>query len=158
MDVCKCMVPARHGGTLNSHRAASPLVKLGEGERSGRPLTTRRAKSDVKDCMGILNDIYETIQTEIKFVQNEIYEIAKAYPVDQGTTDFKSSDIVAVFRKLFSSFVEVRRNNVNSMKVELGLLQAKENSFSSEKELDESDLDSLKTEVFNLPFMALLNT
>ncbi|GFY51327.1 uncharacterized protein TNIN_222001 [Trichonephila inaurata madagascariensis] len=109
-----------------------------------------QAKSDVKDCMGILNDIYETIQTEIKFVQNEIYEMAKAYPVDQGTTDFKSSDIVAVFRKLFSSFVEVRQNNVNSMKVELGLLQAKENSFSSEKELNESDIDSLKTETLEV--------
>ncbi|GFW94566.1 uncharacterized protein TNCV_4246071 [Trichonephila clavipes] len=32
MDVCKCIVPARHGGTLNSRRAANPLVKLVEGE------------------------------------------------------------------------------------------------------------------------------
>ncbi|GFV52303.1 uncharacterized protein TNCV_2673241 [Trichonephila clavipes] len=30
MDVCKCIVPLRHGGTLNSHRAASPLVWLVE--------------------------------------------------------------------------------------------------------------------------------
>ncbi|GFW90384.1 hypothetical protein TNCV_3509321 [Trichonephila clavipes] len=28
MDVCKCIVPSQHGGTLNSHRAASPLVRL----------------------------------------------------------------------------------------------------------------------------------
>ncbi|GFV67669.1 hypothetical protein TNCV_4623491 [Trichonephila clavipes] len=26
MDVCKCIVPLRHGGTLNSRRAASPLI------------------------------------------------------------------------------------------------------------------------------------
>ncbi|GFW66060.1 uncharacterized protein TNCV_588861 [Trichonephila clavipes] len=32
MDVCKCKVPARHGDTLNSRRAASPLVRLVEGE------------------------------------------------------------------------------------------------------------------------------
>ncbi|GFW25559.1 uncharacterized protein TNCV_1308201 [Trichonephila clavipes] len=32
MDVCKCIVPARHGGTLNSRRAASPLVRFVEGE------------------------------------------------------------------------------------------------------------------------------
>ncbi|GFT08594.1 uncharacterized protein TNCV_661701 [Trichonephila clavipes] len=32
MDVCKCIVPLRHGGTLNSRRAASPLVWLVEGE------------------------------------------------------------------------------------------------------------------------------
>ncbi|GFY07543.1 uncharacterized protein TNCV_3650501 [Trichonephila clavipes] len=32
MDVCKCIVPARHGGTLNSRRTASPLVRLVEGE------------------------------------------------------------------------------------------------------------------------------
>ncbi|GFU77225.1 hypothetical protein TNCV_4126021 [Trichonephila clavipes] len=30
MDVCKCIVPWRHGGTLNSRRAASPLVWLVE--------------------------------------------------------------------------------------------------------------------------------
>ncbi|GFY09154.1 uncharacterized protein TNCV_4663451 [Trichonephila clavipes] len=32
MNVCKCIVPSRHGGTLNSHRAASPLVRLVEEE------------------------------------------------------------------------------------------------------------------------------
>ncbi|GFW77334.1 uncharacterized protein TNCV_924501 [Trichonephila clavipes] len=30
MDVCKCIVPLRLGGTLNSRRAASPLLRLGE--------------------------------------------------------------------------------------------------------------------------------
>ncbi|GFT67208.1 uncharacterized protein TNCV_783581 [Trichonephila clavipes] len=28
MDVCKCIVPSRHGNTLNNRRAASPLVRL----------------------------------------------------------------------------------------------------------------------------------
>ncbi|GFW28335.1 uncharacterized protein TNCV_4640021 [Trichonephila clavipes] len=32
MDVLKCIVPSWHGGTLNSRRAASPLVRLVEGE------------------------------------------------------------------------------------------------------------------------------
>ncbi|GFX97301.1 CCHC-type domain-containing protein [Trichonephila clavipes] len=32
MDVCKCIVHLRHGGTLNSRRAASPLVRWVEGE------------------------------------------------------------------------------------------------------------------------------
>ncbi|GFV70942.1 uncharacterized protein TNCV_4164891 [Trichonephila clavipes] len=32
MDVCKCIVPSRHGGTLKSRRAASPLVRLVGGE------------------------------------------------------------------------------------------------------------------------------
>ncbi|GFU65423.1 hypothetical protein TNCV_633461 [Trichonephila clavipes] len=27
MDVCKCIVPSQHGGTSNSRRAASPLVR-----------------------------------------------------------------------------------------------------------------------------------
>ncbi|GFX72720.1 hypothetical protein TNCV_4063151 [Trichonephila clavipes] len=31
MDICKCIVPSRHVGTLNSHRAASLLVRLVEG-------------------------------------------------------------------------------------------------------------------------------
>ncbi|GFX24626.1 uncharacterized protein TNCV_3344061 [Trichonephila clavipes] len=32
MDVYKCIVPSRHGGTLNSRRAASPLVRWVEGK------------------------------------------------------------------------------------------------------------------------------
>ncbi|GFX48769.1 uncharacterized protein TNCV_3479531 [Trichonephila clavipes] len=37
-DVCKCIMPPRHDGTLNSRRDASPLVRLVEGEeRSGSP-------------------------------------------------------------------------------------------------------------------------
>ncbi|GFY28383.1 uncharacterized protein TNCV_1970381 [Trichonephila clavipes] len=32
MDVCKCIVPWWQGGTINSRRAASPLVRLVEGE------------------------------------------------------------------------------------------------------------------------------
>ncbi|GFU66591.1 hypothetical protein TNCV_3335721 [Trichonephila clavipes] len=33
MDVCKCIVPMRHEGTLNSRRAASPLVWSGLSPR-----------------------------------------------------------------------------------------------------------------------------
>ncbi|GFW54945.1 hypothetical protein TNCV_2785601 [Trichonephila clavipes] len=32
MNVCKCIVPSRHGGTLNSRRAASLLVRLVAGD------------------------------------------------------------------------------------------------------------------------------
>ncbi|GFW15057.1 uncharacterized protein TNCV_983491 [Trichonephila clavipes] len=32
MDVCKYIVPVRHGGTLNSRRAANAFVKLVEEE------------------------------------------------------------------------------------------------------------------------------
>ncbi|GFT98557.1 uncharacterized protein TNCV_3137961 [Trichonephila clavipes] len=32
MNVCKRIVPARQGGTLNSRRATSPIVWLVEGE------------------------------------------------------------------------------------------------------------------------------
>ncbi|GFX28151.1 uncharacterized protein TNCV_424781 [Trichonephila clavipes] len=34
MDVCKCAVPLRQGGILNSRRAANPLAWLVEGEES----------------------------------------------------------------------------------------------------------------------------
>ncbi|GFT07775.1 uncharacterized protein TNCV_1213781 [Trichonephila clavipes] len=42
MDVCKCIVPSWYGGTLNSRRAASLLVRLVEGEEKWQPLTTLR--------------------------------------------------------------------------------------------------------------------
>ncbi|GFU32616.1 hypothetical protein TNCV_4876701 [Trichonephila clavipes] len=36
MGVCKCIVPSRHGGALNSSRAASFLVSLVEGKERRR--------------------------------------------------------------------------------------------------------------------------
>ncbi|GFX20858.1 hypothetical protein TNCV_79131 [Trichonephila clavipes] len=32
IDVCKCIVPLRHGGSLNSRRVTRTLVRLMEGE------------------------------------------------------------------------------------------------------------------------------
>ncbi|GFV43841.1 uncharacterized protein TNCV_1658861 [Trichonephila clavipes] len=32
MDVCKCIVPGRHGGTLNGRQAPSPITRLVERE------------------------------------------------------------------------------------------------------------------------------
>ncbi|GFY11133.1 uncharacterized protein TNCV_4471191 [Trichonephila clavipes] len=43
MDVCKCIVPLRHGGTLNSRRVASPLVRLVEGKERWEALITSGA-------------------------------------------------------------------------------------------------------------------
>ncbi|GFW82481.1 uncharacterized protein TNCV_3819591 [Trichonephila clavipes] len=37
MDVRKCIVPVRHGGTLNSRQAANPLVRLVEGVERWEP-------------------------------------------------------------------------------------------------------------------------
>ncbi|GFX67530.1 hypothetical protein TNCV_3932721 [Trichonephila clavipes] len=42
MDVYKCIVPSRHGDTINSRRAVSPLVWSVEGEERWSPLTTSR--------------------------------------------------------------------------------------------------------------------
>ncbi|GFX01579.1 hypothetical protein TNCV_3970821 [Trichonephila clavipes] len=36
MDVCKCAVPLRHGGTLNSPQAVSSLVWLVEAEERSK--------------------------------------------------------------------------------------------------------------------------
>ncbi|GFX07608.1 hypothetical protein TNCV_4158781 [Trichonephila clavipes] len=47
MDVCKCIIPERHGGTLNSRQAASPLVRLVEKKERWKAskLGWNRAKS-----------------------------------------------------------------------------------------------------------------
>ncbi|GFS72748.1 cullin-4A [Trichonephila clavipes] len=46
MDVCKCVVPSRHGGTLKSCRAARLLVRLlEEKERWEAPYHTQGALS-----------------------------------------------------------------------------------------------------------------
>ncbi|GFX78644.1 uncharacterized protein TNCV_30841 [Trichonephila clavipes] len=54
MDVCKCIVPSRHGGTLNSRRDASPpLVRLVEGEERWESPDHSRVfsfKTGVKPC------------------------------------------------------------------------------------------------------------
>ncbi|GFX80231.1 hypothetical protein TNCV_2642471 [Trichonephila clavipes] len=43
MDVCKCIVPSRHGGTLNRRRVTSPLVRLVEGEKRNQRRRCGRA-------------------------------------------------------------------------------------------------------------------
>ncbi|GFT52397.1 uncharacterized protein TNCV_502271 [Trichonephila clavipes] len=44
MDVCKCLVPSRHGGTRNSRRVASLLVRMVEAEE-------RREATDHPQCV-----------------------------------------------------------------------------------------------------------
>ncbi|GFV86590.1 hypothetical protein TNCV_4184451 [Trichonephila clavipes] len=44
-DVYKCIVPLRHGCTINSRRAASHFVRLVDGEESWEAPTTSRAFS-----------------------------------------------------------------------------------------------------------------
>ncbi|GFS47410.1 uncharacterized protein TNCV_4863321 [Trichonephila clavipes] len=47
MDVCKCIMPACHGGTLNRRRAASPLVR--GGIEPNRTLTCMVLKATAND-------------------------------------------------------------------------------------------------------------
>ncbi|GFX59846.1 integrase catalytic domain-containing protein [Trichonephila clavipes] len=47
MDVCKCIVPSRHGGTLNCRRAASPLERLEEGKERFRSNMSKQRMGDL---------------------------------------------------------------------------------------------------------------
>ncbi|GFW47681.1 hypothetical protein TNCV_2828731 [Trichonephila clavipes] len=47
MDVCKCIVPMRHGSTLSSCRAASHLARLVEGEERLKGSIGRQALGNV---------------------------------------------------------------------------------------------------------------
>ncbi|GFT63566.1 hypothetical protein TNCV_870331 [Trichonephila clavipes] len=51
MDVRTYKVPVLHGGTLNSHRAASPLVRT---RRHG--ITPLRVKGDIEDASSELDN------------------------------------------------------------------------------------------------------
>ncbi|GFS97719.1 uncharacterized protein TNCV_2558741 [Trichonephila clavipes] len=62
MDVCKCVVPLRHGGILNSHQAANPLGRLVEWEErweapdhpQGIPQNWGRTEQNrIVICMGL---------------------------------------------------------------------------------------------------------
>ncbi|GIY24239.1 uncharacterized protein CEXT_681 [Caerostris extrusa] len=106
------------------------------------------ALQNIGACKRILNNLLESTQSVSKLMQQEVDKIAKAYAKETETETFKSSEIVAVYRKLFSSFVEARRNNLHLMKVELGLLQAKENaSIAVESDETTETADILKNEV-----------
>ncbi|GFW01245.1 uncharacterized protein TNCV_4514441 [Trichonephila clavipes] len=55
MDVCKCIAPSRHGGTLNSRLATSPFVRMVEGEEmweiSDHPHVVLPQNWDGNGCM-----------------------------------------------------------------------------------------------------------
>ncbi|GFW25426.1 hypothetical protein TNCV_3721541 [Trichonephila clavipes] len=60
MDACKCIVPLRLGGTLNSRRAASHLGRLGKGKTGGRPLISPNVfslKIGVKQSQIVLSSV-----------------------------------------------------------------------------------------------------
>ncbi|GFV11856.1 uncharacterized protein TNCV_2833851 [Trichonephila clavipes] len=47
MDVCKCIVPSWHGGTLNSRRAANRLERLVKGEARLEAPNLNRSKTEL---------------------------------------------------------------------------------------------------------------
>ncbi|CAL1300448.1 unnamed protein product, partial [Larinioides sclopetarius] len=108
---------------------------------------TNKALLNVKTCKDRLNVVFEILKSELKCMHNQLEKIAKAYPKEQEVMEVKPSDIVATSRKLFSSFVEARQNNLHLMDVELGLLLAKENSLISEQYVNPETTDIMRTDV-----------
>ncbi|GFT92701.1 hypothetical protein TNCV_3076861 [Trichonephila clavipes] len=53
-DVCKCIVPSRQGGSLNSRRSASPLVRLVEGEERWCSLSKLGWKNGAKSTVACM--------------------------------------------------------------------------------------------------------
>ncbi|GFW46938.1 hypothetical protein TNCV_2982941 [Trichonephila clavipes] len=74
MDVCKCIVPSRYGGTLNNLRAPSPLVRLVEREER-----TATAGSDVvQSGRPIFDDFFEHLWPYIgNNTANVVFQMVK---------------------------------------------------------------------------------
>ncbi|GFV70229.1 uncharacterized protein TNCV_843481 [Trichonephila clavipes] len=58
MNVCKGIVPSRHGGTLYSRRAASPFVRLVKGKR-GRRSPDHPQGILLQNCVG--TELYHSV-------------------------------------------------------------------------------------------------
>ncbi|GFV04322.1 uncharacterized protein TNCV_919431 [Trichonephila clavipes] len=72
MDVCKCIVSLRHGGTLNNHRAASSLVRLVEGQERCEAADPQGGPLLPQNCNGTeLNRIVSCMV--LKYMANDIY-------------------------------------------------------------------------------------
>ncbi|GFY22190.1 uncharacterized protein TNCV_3298331 [Trichonephila clavipes] len=71
MDVCKCIAPSRYRGTLNSRRAASPLVRLEEGEK--------RLEPQVQDYVEVRNpqSTVQLLEVLDKFEERYSYKAVK---------------------------------------------------------------------------------
>ncbi|GFX04236.1 hypothetical protein TNCV_3973851 [Trichonephila clavipes] len=65
MDACKCIVPSRSGGTLNSRRAACPLVRLMEGEESCQVIYSQFG-------LAIHQNDHQARRRFVEWAQNEI--------------------------------------------------------------------------------------
>ncbi|GFU15803.1 hypothetical protein TNCV_2367641 [Trichonephila clavipes] len=83
LDVCKCIVPSWHGGTLNSRRVDSPLVRLVAGneshkspetacknEQSAYPLASSAALSDfhVDDILTGVDNVVSAIELQQQLI------------------------------------------------------------------------------------------
>ncbi|GFW02084.1 uncharacterized protein TNCV_4854241 [Trichonephila clavipes] len=101
MDVCKCIVPLWHESTLNSRRAASPLVRLVEGEE-------RREASD--HPQGILS------QNRGGTEQNRTFTcmVLKATANDKRTTSPCHDEFLGLWSDVT---VDLRRHNENILEL-----------------------------------------
>ncbi|GFU48008.1 hypothetical protein TNCV_4967911 [Trichonephila clavipes] len=68
MDVCKFIVSLRHGGSLNSRRAASPLGKLVEGQESCQVIYSQFGLAIHQNDHQVRRRFVELAQNEIAVV------------------------------------------------------------------------------------------
>ncbi|GFT02696.1 hypothetical protein TNCV_829621 [Trichonephila clavipes] len=75
MDVFKCIVSLRHGGTINSRRAANPLVWLVEGverwEAPDQPQVSS-LKIGVETCQIVLSPVIEIWSISVVSDRNDL--------------------------------------------------------------------------------------
>ncbi|GFU81766.1 uncharacterized protein TNCV_3086781 [Trichonephila clavipes] len=82
MAVCKCIVPLRQGGTLNSRRAASPHLWLMEGEEKWE--TSEHPKSVLPQNWGRTEPNRTVIYMMLKATANDRRQLAICHDEFRG--------------------------------------------------------------------------
>ncbi|GFT72036.1 hypothetical protein TNCV_2516551 [Trichonephila clavipes] len=85
MAVCKCLVPARHGNTLNSRRAASPIVRQRlSGWKKKEKERTKEAKDDATQFL--IRFPSESVPIPIERQQEQKLPASSPYLVHEADT------------------------------------------------------------------------
>ncbi|GFT55096.1 hypothetical protein TNCV_2325911 [Trichonephila clavipes] len=92
MDVCKCIVSARHGGTLNSRRAASPLVWLVEEEE-------RWEASDHPEIHNSSNPLVRELDVHRGSLARWPTSVAGDYPIGERRCQCRPSTVASTYAK-----------------------------------------------------------
>ncbi|GFX85809.1 transposable element Tc3 transposase [Trichonephila clavipes] len=113
MDVCKCIVPSRYGGTLNSPQAASPLVRKTDLFGALYGLVEPFFKNDEGHNVTVNGDRYRAMITNFFIPELNNHDVQELWFQQDGATCHTARATIDLLKDTFGDRLISRFGPVN---------------------------------------------